>query len=121
MNIGLSKVEHLFELIKEIAFLTQATLPNFTKDCKFHMHNSCKGDWDEIWVLSEELDEKIKRPFIRVSLSGFSDTERMQLAMLVSHHNTNRWPIKEILKKNVFACKNKLYELRTPMVAMREN
>jgi len=119
MKPSSSKADHLFESIKEIAQLIQASSPDTTQDLKFHIHNSHKGEWDEIWLLRGNADATVKQPFIRVSLSGLSGAERKQLATLVNHHNTNRWPINMVFKHLCSYAKNQLSKLQLSVIPLR--
>lgn len=119
MKPSSSKADHLFESIKEVAHLIQTSSSSVTQDIKFHMHNSQKSGWDEIWLLREGMDTVKKQPFIRVSLSGLSNAERIQLATLVRHHNTNRWPLKIALKNIYLRAKDQLCKLQLAMVPLR--
>ncbi len=119
MNPSSSKIEYLFELIKEIAFLTKDKAPCATQNLEFHMHNSCKGIWDEIWLVSGGINADIKHPFARISLAGLSGIERIQLARLINHHNTNCWPIKTLLIEACLRINDQLNKWRLPLVTLR--
>lgn len=119
MKPSSSKASHLFESIKEVANLIQSNSPSATQNIKFHIHNSHKGEWDEVWLLREEAGTTLRQPFIRVSLSGLSNAERTELTVLVSHHNTNRWSIKAMLRSMYLHAKNQLCKLQLPVIPLK--
>ena len=112
MNLNSSKVESIFKRLQEISYLYKSKSTDFPRNVKFHIHNSHKGNWDEIWLLSREIDSRIKQPFMRVSLYGFSDVERVQLDNLVRRHNTRYFLIKELLTDTFLLLKSHLNKAR---------
>ena len=70
--------------LAEVASHYQAKPP---VNLQLNMHTSSDGEWDEIYIISEDVTTGKKWQVVKVALAKLSEEERKQLVLQVEMYN----------------------------------
>ena len=87
MKAPLHDSSNLFLMTQELVEVAKRYQTNQDSSLQLNMHSSYGEDWDEIYVIAEDINTGRQWQIIKVALTKLSKRERTQLSLQVEMYN----------------------------------
>ncbi len=87
MKTALHESSNLCLMAQELAEIAKRYQANQEEGLRLNMHSNYGEDWDEIYVIAEDVNTGKKWQIVKVALTKLSKQERTQLNLQVEMYN----------------------------------